>query len=170
MTAGSTCAPPVVSGKREGQDIQAVAGVPTSVAADFDNDGLVDLFSWSARKLYHNDGEMKFTAVKLPELPRRVPGACWGDFNGDGLSNLHRGLRGLGQGHHLAVPVLISQKGKSFKLALSKSQTRARGVTACDFDQDGDLDVYVSSYRSSRTCSGSTTAKPPSPNRRRSSE
>ena len=133
----------------KGKTFKRVAGVPTSVAADFDNDGLVDLFSWSARKLYHNDGEMKFTAVKLPELPPSVSrGACWGDFNGDGFVDIYiGGYEDWGKGITWPFQVLISQKGKSFKLALSKSQTRARGVTACDFDQDGDLDVYVSSYR-----------------------
>ena len=133
----------------QGKTFKRVADVPTSVAADFDNDGLVDLFSWSARSLFRNEGKMKFTQVKLPELPPSVSrGACWGDFNGDGFVDIYvGGYEDWGKGITWPYQVLISQKGKSFKLAVSKSQTRARGVTACDFDQDGDLDVYVSSYR-----------------------
>ena len=133
----------------KGKTFKRVAEVPTSVAADFDNDGLVDLFSWQARKLFHNDGNMKFTPVKLPKLPPSVSlGACWGDFNGDGFVDIYiGGYEDWGKGITWPFQILISQKGKSFKLALSKVQTRARGVTACDFDQDGDLDVYVSSYR-----------------------
>ena len=72
-----------------GKSFTRVADVPTSVAADYDNDGLVDLFSWSARRLYHNDGKMKFSPIELPKLPPSVSrGACWGDFNGDGFVDL----------------------------------------------------------------------------------
>ncbi len=132
-----------------GKTFTRVADVPTSVAADFDNDGLVDLFSWSARRLYHNDGKMKFSPIELPKLPPSVSrGACWGDFNGDGFVDLYvGGYEDWGKGITWPYQILINEKGKTFKLAQSKSQTRARGVTACDFDQDGDLDVYVSSYR-----------------------
>ena len=132
-----------------GKTFTRVADVPTSVAADYDNDGLVDLFSWTARKLYHNDGKMKFTAVTLPELPASVSrGACWGDFNGDGFVDIYvGGYEDWGKGITWPFQVLINDKGKAFTLARSTKSTRARGVTACDFDQDGDLDVYVSSYR-----------------------
>jgi len=132
-----------------GKTFTRVAEVPTSVAADYDNDGLVDLFSWTARKLYHNDGKMKFTAVTLPELPASVSrGACWGDFNGDGFADIYvGGYEDWGKGITWPFQVLMNQGGKSFKLARSTSSMRARGVTACDFDQDGDLDVYVSNYR-----------------------
>jgi hypothetical protein len=43
--------------------------------------------------------------------------------------------------------ILMNEKGQAFKLAWSEVRYRARGVTACDLDQDGDLDVYVSNYR-----------------------
>jgi hypothetical protein len=43
--------------------------------------------------------------------------------------------------------ILMNQAGKGFKLAWSETRYRARGVTACDFDRDHDLDVYVSNYR-----------------------
>ncbi|MAG55601.1 MAG: hypothetical protein CMJ83_04850 [Planctomycetes bacterium] len=132
-----------------GKRFTRVADVPTSVAADFDNDGLVDLFSWSERKLYHNQGEMKFVVFPMPELPPSVSrGACWGDFNGDGFVDLFvGGYEDWGKGVTWPFQILINEQGRSFKLLRSESARRARGVTACDFDQDGDLDVYVSNYR-----------------------
>jgi len=134
---------------KAGKSFVRVADVPTSVAADFDNDGLIDLFSWSARKLYRNSGNMQFTPVKLPELPASVSrGACWGDFNGDGFVDLFAGgYEDWGKGITWPYQVLINEQGHSFRLLKSESRMRARGVTACDFDQDGDLDVYVSNYR-----------------------
>ena len=44
--------------------------------------------------------------------------------------------------------ILMNEAGKSFKLAWRRRcDYRTRGVTACDFNQDGALDVYVSNYR-----------------------
>ncbi len=119
------------------------------VAADFDNDGFVDLFSWSSLRAYHNESGKAFTQVAMPELPNCVSrGACWGDFNGDGFVDLYvGGYENWEAGITYPDMVLANDRGGSFKLAWSETRYRARGVTACDFDQDGDLDVYVSNYR-----------------------
>lgn len=132
-----------------GKTFSRVADVPTSVAADFDNDGFVDLFSWTAHRLYRNDGGMSFSEVKLPELPLSVSrGACWADFNNDGFVDLFvGGYEDWGKGITWPYQILMNQGGTSFKLLKSESRMRARGVTACDFDQDGDVDIYVSNYR-----------------------
>jgi len=132
-----------------GKSFVRVADVPTAVAADFDNDGLTDLFSWTARRLFRNNGEMRFTPVALPELPASVSrGACWGDFNGDGFVDLFvGGYEDWGKGITWPYQILINEQGKSFRLLKSESRLRTRGVTACDFDQDGDIDVYASNYR-----------------------
>ena len=119
------------------------------VAADFDNDGFVDLFSWSALKLYHNEGGKRFTEFKLPPLPPTVSrGACWGDFNGDGFADLYvGGYEDWDKDITYPSLLLINQAGKSFKLVWSDATYRTRGVTACDFNRDGALDIYVSNYR-----------------------
>ncbi|MFP6763226.1 MAG: CRTAC1 family protein, partial [Planctomycetaceae bacterium] len=132
-----------------GKTFVRVADIPTAVAADFDNDGFTDLFSWTARRLFRNNRNMSFTPVVLPELPPSVSrGACWADFNSDGFVDLFvGGYEDWGKGITWPYQILINEQGKSFRLLKSESRLRTRGVTACDFDQDGDVDVYVSNYR-----------------------
>ena len=143
------CAPSGVWRNREGKAFTRIFDVGSSVAADFDNDGFIDLFSWSALRLYRNDRGKGFIAVPLPKLPKTVSrGACWGDFNGDGYADLFvGGYEDWKAGITWPFLVLINEEGKRFRLARSEKRYRARGVTACDFDRDGDLDVYVSNYR-----------------------
>ena len=67
-------------------------GLGEVVAADFDNDGLVDLFSWSSLQVFRNQGGKEFTTIPLPTLPKCVSrGACCGDFDCDGFVDLYVG-------------------------------------------------------------------------------
>jgi hypothetical protein len=119
------------------------------VAADVDNDGFADLFSWSQMKLYRNGGGTGFVEVPLPELPRCLSrGACWADVNGDGLVDLYIGGYEVWE-EDVTFPdmLLLNQGREGFRLAWSEVRYRARGVTACDFDKDADMDIYVSNYR-----------------------
>jgi hypothetical protein len=143
------CAGGGVWKNNDGKTFTRFADAANCVAADFDNDGFVDLFSWSSLQLLHNDAGKGFTNFKLPELPKTVSrGACWGDFNGDGFVDLFvGGYEDWNAGITWPFVILMNEQGKSFKVARSESRLRTRGVTACDFDQDGDLDVYVSNYR-----------------------
>lgn len=124
-------------------------GLGAVVAADYDNDGYTDLFSWSKLQVLHNDGGKGFTPLKLPELPKCVSrGACWGDFNGDGFADLYvGGYEDWDAGVTYPNMILRNEGGTSFRLIWTETRYRSRGVTACDFDEDGDLDIYVSDYR-----------------------
>jgi len=140
----------VVWRNNAGRSFTRVAdGVGSVVAADFDNDGFVDLFSWSSLRVYRNNAGEAFIPMATPEIPKCVSrGACWGDFDGDGFVDLYvGGYEDWEAGLTYPDMVLLNEAGAAFRLAWSETRYRARGVTACDFDQDGDLDVYVSNYR-----------------------
>ncbi|MSR60394.1 MAG: CRTAC1 family protein [Planctomycetaceae bacterium] len=144
------CAGGVVWRNNDGKGFAKLAeGIGEVVAADFDNDGFADLFSWSPLRALRNKAGLGFEPVDLPMLPKCVScGACWGDFNGDGFVDVYvGGYEDWDAGITYPDLLLINEKGKSFQLAWSEVRYRARGVTACDLDQDGDLDVYVSNYR-----------------------
>lgn len=117
---------------------------------DFDNDGRADLFCWSGgAKLYRNMGAGGFADVssRLPKVPMKDSrGAVWGDFDGDGFLDLYIG--GYERPTY-QVDALLRNDGKGgFELAWKTPKPLpARGVTAADYDEDGDLDVYVSNYR-----------------------
>lgn len=133
----------------KGKAFTKIGASGEAVAADFDNDGFADLFSWSQMKLYRNEKGLSFTEVPLPALPETTSrGACWGDFNNDGFVDLYVG--GFeGGGRSITYPdfLLMNEGGKSFRLQSKEAVSKARGVTACDFDRDGDLDIYISNYR-----------------------
>lgn len=134
----------------QGQKFSRLAtGLGEVIAADFDNDGFVDLFSWSNFKLYKNINGMEFIPFDFPELPPSVSlGACWGDFDRDGYVDLYvGGYEDWGNGITYPDLFLMNEKGKAFRLARTDSQHRARGVTACDYDFDGAPEIYVSNYR-----------------------
>jgi hypothetical protein len=78
-------------------------------------------------------------------------GACWGDWNNDGWLDFYVTGYELSSADPSGFPdaVLMNNAGSSFSMTVLNSTTnnRSRGVTACDFDQDGDQDIYVSCYR-----------------------
>jgi hypothetical protein len=140
----------VVWKNNAGKGFVKIADVgPSCVAADFDNDGFPDLFSWQTLKLYHNVGGKGFVEFPLPALPPCISrGACWGDFNGDGFVDLYiGGYEDWDKDITYPNMIFMNRGGMSFELAWTEAKYRARGVTACDFDHDGRLDIYVSDYR-----------------------
>lgn len=128
------------------------ARFPSSTAAwaDYDNDGDLDLFSGSEGppcQLYRNEDGQRFTDVTSQagvENNRFTKAAVWGDFDGDGLSDLYvsnlkadnRLYRNLGDGKFADVaPELgVVSPYSSFP------------AWFWDVNNDGALDIYVGSY------------------------
>lgn len=139
----------------QGKRFRRVEDVPLrgpGIWGDFDNDGWPDLFSWAGGgKLFRNVNGKAFEDVgtRLPKSPVQVSqGAAWGDFNGDGYLDLYVGGYEVWPASEYPDLIYLNQEGERFVEHWRQDRIqRARGITAADFDEDGDLDVYVSNYR-----------------------
>jgi len=143
------CAAGVLWQNQQGEAFTKVATLGQGIFADFDNDGFLDYFSWSAGQLCRNINGQTFEKIPLPQIDDcHSRGAACGDFNADGYVDIYiGGYENWGKGITYPDIILMNDHGKSWKRAWSQTRYRARGVTACDFDNDGDIDVYVSNYR-----------------------
>jgi len=122
-------------------------------SGDYDKDGLLDIYFCgieSNNSLYKNLGNFKFENVsKGSELEcseYRSTTCAFADLNGDGFLDLVVGT--LGEG----IILFFNQKNgeffrKKIQLPFSKS-IGIYGTPITDIDQDGDLDIYLSTYRS----------------------
>ena len=121
----------------------------SAVWADFDNDGYPDMFVYSTRQLFRNESGKDLALRPFPKLSiESSRGASWADYNGDGYVDLYiGGYENWQKGATYPDVVLLNRQGKSWEKVWSEARYRARGVTSCDFDNDGDVDVYVSNYR-----------------------
>ncbi len=129
-----------------------------SILADYDNDGHVDDFNYRLYNLNHNAPNGGFTSAShlLPAISSEGRlGAAWGDFNGDGFVDLYIGGSESPSAYYPDT-MLLNQGGTSFTIKWVQSKDAvvtvgsprpARGVSAADFDEDGDLDIYTSNYR-----------------------
>lgn len=139
---------------REGKHFDRVGTPGTGYIADIDNDGDGDLVCFAPIAIFRNtaaspEAMPTFESVPLPELPETSSrGAAVADFNNDGFLDVYVGGFEVWE-PQITYPdlLLLSDKGEKFTLAMNFPDYRARGVTACDFDEDADVDIYVSNYR-----------------------
>jgi len=147
-------------------------GCHGGIWGDYDNDGDLDLFCFSSssdsgrtERLFRNSGDGTFEDVTDASGDVRdyhsTEAAIWGDFNGDGRLDLY--VAGYERPYDSASDMgsgwpdrlLIQDEYGTFY-----EQTEATGMVppygrhlcgrspvACDFDRDGDLDLYVGNYR-----------------------
>jgi hypothetical protein len=112
----------------------------TSTWADFDRDGLIDLFvprDTGASELFRNDGAGAFHALTFPDFPASggPRGAAWADFDGDGYPDL--GVWGVDY-----FRLFRNAGGKELISLTNRVAATLRGGAWGDFDNDGDLDLY----------------------------
>jgi Tfp pilus assembly protein PilF len=126
---------------------------------DFDNDGDDDLFlvaaggpltgdpaEWAPSKLYENRGEGTFReVVDFPELRIVGMAAAWGDADGDGwLDLVVTGYRTLALFRNEAGRLVRDES--AFAGVPGASEGFWAGAAWGDFDNDRDLDLYVTGY------------------------
>ena len=127
-------------------DSPAIASGQTS-----NNDGFKDAFCYSGPGyLFLNQAgkSLKNISDNLPDTPTKVSlGATMGDFNGDGLVDIYVG--GYETPGYLPDAMYFNNGDTTFKEVWRTAGTTmpARGITTADYDEDGDLDIYVSNYR-----------------------
>ena len=118
--------------------------------ADMDNDGCMDSFAPAGGGIGFSACEDKPHGLRLPDRPHRVSdGGTLIDIDNDGLIDVWWGgyenfptVGGYPDG------IYRNLGERSFKrLHVLGPARSSRGTTACDFDQDHDMDVYVTNYR-----------------------
>ena len=144
------------------------------VAADYDNDGDMDVLvlrgAWLNEEgrirnsLLRNDLSTSGRFVDVthaaglatPAYPTQV--AAWGDYDNDGDVDLFIGNEGTidapPKGHNYPAQLFRNNGDGTFtdiaEQAGVNDEQYAKGVTAGDFDNDGDLDIYVSNIGPNR--------------------
>ena len=138
----------------KGRKFVKVEGAPggPGVYGDFDNDGDPDWYAYTRGRLYSNEKKrfMDLTHLLPPRATKVCLGAVWGDWDNDGYLDLYIGGYEIWATQEEFPDVILrNEKAKRFiEVWRQKGRPfRARGVTACDWDEDGDLDIYVSNYR-----------------------
>jgi hypothetical protein len=128
--------------------------------ADYDNDGLPDLFLANKRRnsLYHNDGDGTFTWIRSSVVRKeRIPisavfGTCaWGDYDNDGFLDLYVTTLDF---DFPTTPIVGSflyhndGNGGFTKITdgpiATELTTGASGAGWVDYDNNGFLDLFVS--------------------------
>jgi len=119
-----------------------------AVWGDYDSDGDLDLYV--TKHLFRNDGDGNFTDVAAGTSlgnTGAVNGAVWGDYDNDGDLDLYLAtesganklFRNDGDGNFtdVAAGTALADTGKG------------NGVAWGDYDNDGDLDLYLANWQSS---------------------
>jgi tetratricopeptide (TPR) repeat protein len=130
------------------------------IQADYDNDGDTDIFvlrgAWMRKfgrqpnSLLRNNGDGSFTDVTIKsglfsEFPTQA--GTWNDFNNDGYLDLFIGNESSEDEFYPSELYLNNQDGTFTNVAhAAKCDVIGyiKGVTSADYDNDGDIDLFLS--------------------------
>ena len=123
----------------------------SAIWADYDNDGFLDLFICCERQpnhLYHNKGDGTFEEVAVKAgvqgHGKFSKGAAWIDFDNDGYPDLYvSNMSGPAQLYHNNRDGTFSDVTLAMGI---KGPNQGFSCWAFDFDNDGWLDIFATSY------------------------
>jgi penicillin G amidase len=139
-------------GQKMGVD---VSGFETRqvVWVDYDNDGKVDLFVAfrdGPKMLFHNEGDRFRNVAKELGVddPRKTVGAVWFDYNQDGrldlfVANQDGDKNGLWRNDGARFVDVAPELGMTGD---APGRLGNNGPSVIDYDNDGDLDLFVAGY------------------------
>jgi tetratricopeptide (TPR) repeat protein len=133
---------------------------------DWNNDGFLDFFTISGGKgekgdriwIQMDDGIFRDVTTEAGDVTNdfSTEGAAWGDANGDGFLELYlANYENWADHSYYPDGYYLGKSGNGFEEVLNdvgmvppfNENKAGRGVNWGDFDNDGDLDIYVSNYR-----------------------
>ena len=121
---------------------------------DYDKDGDLDLFAGSSGQLWENTGAGFANNVTVSGVPLKTRGMAWVDINGDTYLDVYiGGFESANSSVYYEDAIFINDtvggftKDQSYFPGSTPGTNPGRGITSADWDQDGDMDIYVSNYR-----------------------
>jgi tetratricopeptide (TPR) repeat protein len=145
------------------------------IQADYDNDSFTDILvlrgAWMGKygrqpnSLLHNNGDGTFTDVTIKsglysEFPTQA--GTWNDFNNDGYLDLFIGNESTTIESY-PCELYINNKDGTFTNVAKKANCDIvdfiKGVTASDYDNDGDIDLFLSGMNKRKTLLKNTGTK-----------
>ena len=153
--------------RSKASEIGRFKGGLNMMQADYDNDGDTDIFvlrgGWMFKfgrqpnSLLRNNGDGTFTDVTLKsglysEFPTQA--GSWNDYNNDGYLDLFIGNESTPDDSYPCELYLNNQDGTFTNVAQTAKCDLVdfiKGVTSSDYDNDGDIDLFLSGMNNRKT-------------------